>query len=118
MQSAFCIPGFRSTRVGGRTNDGRSFAEYALHFSTFLQENLSVLGSVADLFWESDHNSLHGRAVGIGVRYFPFKQHWLDLLVRDVQPRQRFFLYGGARGMAWRLFDGFPADERILYYGL
>lgn len=24
--------------------------------------------------------------MGIGVRYFPFKQHWLDLLVRDVQP--------------------------------
>ncbi|MFC4679043.1 hypothetical protein [Desulfovibrio legallii] len=71
---------------GWTDNDGRSFAEYALHFSTFLQENLSVLGSVADLFWESDHNSLHGRAVGIGVRYFPFKQHWLDLLVRDVQP--------------------------------
>ena len=71
----------------GWTDDaGRSFAEYELKASTFIQENLSVQASVSDLWWKSDHNTLHGHAVGIGLRYFPFKQHWLDLMVRDVQP--------------------------------
>ena len=71
---------------GWTDNAGRSFAEYELKASTFLQENLSAQASVSDLWWKSDHNSLHGHAIGIGLRYFPFKQHWLDLMVRDVQP--------------------------------
>jgi hypothetical protein len=71
---------------GWSDDAGRSFAEYELNFSSFLQENLSVQGSAADLSWRSDNNSLHGHAVGIGLRYYPFRQHWLDLAVRDVQP--------------------------------
>ena len=71
---------------GWKDNAGRSFMEYELKASTFLQENLAIQGSVSDLSWKSDNNSLHGHAVGIGLRYFPFKQHWLDLMVRDVQP--------------------------------
>ena len=71
---------------GWKDNAGRSFMEYELKAATFVQENLAIMGSVSDLSWRSDNNSLHGHAVGIGLRYFPFKQHWLDLMVRDVQP--------------------------------
>ena len=71
---------------GWSDDAGRSFAEYELKFSTFLKENLSVQAAVSDLSWKSDNNSLHGHAVGIGLRYYPFKQNWLDLMVRDVQP--------------------------------
>lgn len=71
---------------GWTDNAGRSFAEYELKASTFIQENLSVQASVSDLWWKSDQESQHGHAVGIGLRYFPFKQHWLELSARDVQP--------------------------------
>lgn len=67
-------------------NEGRKYTEYELKGSAFLQENLSIEASVANLWWKSDNNSIHGNAVGLGVRYFPFKQHWLDLMVRGVQP--------------------------------
>lgn len=71
---------------GWKDDAGRHFAEYEMKASTFLRENLSVQASVANLQWKSDHNLLHGYAVGAGLRYFPFKQHWLDLMARGVQP--------------------------------
>ena len=85
---------------GWQDNAGRSFMEYELKASAFVQENLAIQGSISDLAWKSDNNSLHGHAMGIGLRFFPFKQHWLDLMVRDVQPdRGSSFMEARA---AWR----------------
>jgi len=79
---------------------GRSFAEHTLRASTFLQENLSVGASVSDLAWKSDSGSVHGQAVGVNLRYYPFKQNWVDLMVRGVMPdNSPAFLEASA---AWR----------------
>lgn len=67
-------------------NADRKFTEYEIKGSTYLQENLSIEASASNLWWKSNDNSIHGNALGLGVRYFPFKQHWLDLMVRGVQP--------------------------------
>ena len=65
-------------------NADRSYAEYTLNFSTHIRENLAASFHVSDITWRDDDNTQHGRGVGVGLRYFPFKQHWLDLTVGGV----------------------------------
>ncbi|MDD4701526.1 MAG: hypothetical protein PHI96_04840, partial [Desulfovibrio sp.] len=65
-------------------NADRSYAEYKLQFSTHVRENLAATFHVSDITWRDDENTQHGRGVGVGLRYYPFKQHWLDLTVGAV----------------------------------
>ena len=62
----------------------RSYAEYKLNFSTYVRENLMASFHVSDITWGDDSNTQHGRGVGMGLRYYPFKQHWLDLTAGGV----------------------------------
>lgn len=62
-------------------NADRSYAEYKLNFSTHIRENLAAFLHVSDITWRDDDNTQHGQGFGVGLRYYPFKQHWLDLTV-------------------------------------
>ncbi len=75
----------------------REYSEYTLTFSGHVHEDLSLSAFVSDVTWGHDGKYVNGQAGGVGLRYYPFKQHWIDLMVRGVQPSD------GSDGFAeWR----------------
>lgn len=82
----------------------RSYAEYTMNFSTHISEKLAASFHVSDITWRDNDNTQHGKGVGVGLRYYPLKQHWLDLTVggvlRNGNPRNDAAF--GQWGASWR----------------
>lgn len=76
-------------------NEGRQYAEYTVNASEFVREDLSVSAFVSDLSWKHESDITRGQAAGVSMRYYPFKQHWLDVMVRGIQKE------GGNTMAAW-----------------
>ena len=76
-------------------NEGRQYAEYTMSASEFVREDISLSAFVSDISWKHESDITRGQAAGVSMRYYPFKQHWLDVMVRGIQKE------GGNTSAAW-----------------
>ncbi|NCB23795.1 MAG: hypothetical protein EOM56_13385 [Deltaproteobacteria bacterium] len=63
--------------------------------SEFVREDISLSAFVSDISWKHENDITRGQAAGVSMRYYPFKQHWLDVMVRGIQKE------GGNTSAAW-----------------
>lgn len=75
-------------------DDDRDFSEYRMTFSTHVTDRVALSGHVSALSWGNDDGTTKGMAGGIGLRVYPFSQHWVDLSVRGVTPDDGYDSFG------------------------
>lgn len=72
-----------------RDDAERDYSEYTLSFATHVNDKLQLSASVSEILWGYKGKYTEAQAVGVGLRYYPFKQHWIDLFVRGVAPNSK-----------------------------
>ena len=65
-------------------SDNHEFSEYKLSMSGHVTDRLSLSAGISRLRWADEHGSVHGSGGEVGLRYYPFAQHWFQAHIRGV----------------------------------